>query len=252
MISLFELLKESLNEPKAIFLAGPAGSGKSYVSKQIIPKGYITVNVDDTYEELLKSSGMGMNQKDFNPEQLSQAAKLMGQARKSTTQKYKDLTQELNNIVVDGTGASSNALLKKKSSLEDLGYKTFMVALYVSPYISLERNKSRDRSLLPSIVLRTWRDVNNSLKVYRSEFGDNFVLINNDPDGSKTGFDFENIKKQFLDTSKAVGKPKTPEQLAKSIAEKEKINSDIEELVKVEREFDTIEDAKTKLINFTA
>lgn len=246
------MLKEISESPKAIFLAGPAGSGKSTISKQIIPNSYIIINVDDTYEELLKSSGIGMNQKDFTPDQLSKAAKLMAQARKLSTQQYKELTQGLKDVVVDGTGASSNALLKKKKELEDLGYVTFMVALYVSPFTSLERNKNRDRSLLPSIVLRTWRDVNNSLKVYRSEFGDNFVLINNDPKEVKTGFDEDEIKKLFIDTAKAKGKPKTPEQIAKSMAEKEKINSDIKDLVNVEREFDSVEDAKTKLIKFTS
>jgi len=251
MISLIEMLNEITSSPKAIFLAGPAGSGKSTIAKQIIPNSYIIINVDDTYEELLKSSGIGMNQKDFTPDQLSKAAKLMAQARKQSTQQYKELTQGLKDVVVDGTGASSNALLKKKKELEDLGYSTFMVALYVSPFTSLERNKNRDRSLLPSIVLRTWRDVNNSLKVYRSEFGENFTLINNDPKDAKTGFNKDEIKKLFIDTAKAKGKPKTPEQEAKSIAEKEKINSDIEDLVKVEREFDSVEDAKAKLIKFT-
>ena len=33
MISLVQLLTEASSAPKAIFLAGPAGSGKSYISK---------------------------------------------------------------------------------------------------------------------------------------------------------------------------------------------------------------------------
>lgn len=254
MISLLKLLKEvsTSSTPKAIFLAGPAGSGKSTIAKQIIPDGYLVINVDDTYEELLKTSGIGMNQKDFTPEELSTAAKLMAQARKLTNTQYQELTQGLVNVVIDGTGASSNALLKKKNQLEDLGYKTFMVALFVSPFTSLERNKNRDRSLLPSIILRTWRDVNRSLSVYREEFGGDFVLINNDPDGATTGFDKDSIKKLFIDTAKAKGKPKSQEQMVKSIADKESINSDIQDLVNVEREFDSVDDAKNKLIKFTS
>jgi predicted kinase len=252
MISLLEILKEINTKPKAIFLAGPAGSGKSTIAKQIIPSNYLILNVDDTYEELLKSSGIGMNQKDFSPDQLSTAATLMAQARKLSSKQYQELTQDLKDIVIDGTGASSNALLKKKKELEDLGYETFMVALFVSPITSLERNKNRERSLLPSIILRTWRGVNSSLETYKSEFGTNFVLINNDPKGAETGFDRDEVKRLFIDTAKAVGKPKTPEQLAKSKAEKDKINTDIEDLVNVEREFNSIEDAKDKLITFTS
>ena len=36
MISLIQLLKEMQDGPKAIFLAGPAGSGKSYISSKLI------------------------------------------------------------------------------------------------------------------------------------------------------------------------------------------------------------------------
>ena len=60
MISLVQLLKEVQEKPKAIFLAGPAGSGKSYISKQIIPQSYEIINSDDTYEMLLKTSGIGL------------------------------------------------------------------------------------------------------------------------------------------------------------------------------------------------
>ncbi len=65
MIKLTELLREVMDSPKAIFLAGPAGSGKSYITKQLLPSNFTTINVDDTYEELLKASGLGLKQKDF-------------------------------------------------------------------------------------------------------------------------------------------------------------------------------------------
>jgi len=34
-------------------MAGPAGSGKSYISSKLVPSDFKTINVDDTYEELL-------------------------------------------------------------------------------------------------------------------------------------------------------------------------------------------------------
>lgn len=250
MISLVNLLKEVTSSPKAIFLAGPAGSGKSYISKQLIPSSLTVINVDDTYEELLKKSGLGMAQKDFGPDELSQAAKLMGQAQKITREKYAELTKSLKDVVIDGTGAASKPLLKKKEELEALGYKTFMLALYVSPITSLERNLERERNLLPSIVLRTWRDYNKNISIYREAFGNDFVLINNNPKDAKTDFNPEEIKKKFFDTTKSSGKPKTPEEQAKSAQEKEQLNQDIKDLIQVQNEFDTIDQAKTKINTF--
>jgi dephospho-CoA kinase len=250
MIKLVDLLKEALDKPKAIFLAGPAGSGKSYISKQLVPSSFITINVDDTYEDLLKKSGLGTNIKDFTSDQLAQAAKFMGQAQKITKEKLASLSKEKNNLVIDGTGAAVKPLLKKKEELESLGYDTFMIMIYVSPITSLERNISRDRSLLPSIVLRTWRDVNKNIDEYKSIFGDKIAIINNDPQQAKKGFDVEYIKTKFLDTAKAKGKEKSPEEIEKSQKEKEQLNKDIESLVQKSYDFDTLETAKAKINTF--
>lgn len=221
-------IKEARQTPQAIFMAGPAGAGKSFIAKSLPLSKFQVINIDDTYEELLKASGLGMKQKDFDPEQLSQAAKLMGQAQKSTKEKYAKALENLNDIIIDGTGAASKPLLKKKAELEALGYETMMVMIWVSPITSLERNANRDRSLMPSIVLRTWRDINYNDEIYSKAFGDNFIVINNDPKDADKSFDPQEIKRRFFDTSKAKGKPKTPEELAKAKADIEQLNKDIQ------------------------
>jgi dephospho-CoA kinase len=249
MIKLSTLLKEITSKPKAIFLAGPAGSGKTYISKQLIPSSLKVINSDDTYEELLKASGIGLKQKDFTPDQLSQAAKLQAQARKTTQDKLAQSIEDKNDIVIDGTGAASGPVLKKKQQLEDLGYETLMLMVYVSPLTSLERNAQRDRSLMPGIVLRTWRDVNKNIDIYRQAFGDNFILLDNNPENTNKDFSPELIK-PYTQDSAAVGKPKTPEEMAKSVAEKEALNKEIEVMVKQLPEFDSVDSAKSKIQNF--
>ena len=249
MIKLSTLLKEITGKPKAIFLAGPAGSGKTYISKQLIPSSLKVINSDDTYEELLKASGIGLKQKDFTPDQLSQAAKMQAQARKITQDILSKSMEDKNDIVIDGTGAASNPVLKKKQQLEDLGYETLMLMVYVSPLTSLERNAQRDRSLMPGIVLRTWRDVNKNIDIYRQAFGKNFILLNNNTEDTNQDFSPELIK-PYTQDSAAVGKPKTPEEMAKSKAEKEALNKDIEVMIKKLPEFDSIDSAKSKIQNF--
>jgi predicted AAA+ superfamily ATPase len=55
MIKLRTLLNEINGEgPKAIFMAGPAGAGKSFILEQLNIEGFKTINVDDDFEELLK------------------------------------------------------------------------------------------------------------------------------------------------------------------------------------------------------
>jgi len=243
-------IKEIQNTPQAIFMAGPAGAGKSFISKSLPLSKFHIINVDDTYEELLKASGLGMKQKDFDPEQLSQAAKLMGQAQKATKEKYAKALENLNDIIIDGTGAASRPLLKKKAELEALGYETMMVMIYVSPITSLERNANRERSLMPGIVLRTWRDINQNIDIYKQAFGDNFVLINNDLKDADKSFDPQEIKRRFFDTSKAKGKPKTPEEMAKAKADVEQLNKDINSQLQNIPEFTPVNDAVSKIKAF--
>ena len=243
-------IKEVQQTPQAIFLAGPAGAGKSFISKSLPLSKFQVINVDDTYEELLKASGIGMKQKDFDPEQLSQAAKLMAQAQKTTKEKYAKALENLNDIIIDGTGAASRPLLKKKAELEALGYETMMVMIYVSPITSLERNANRERSLMPGIVLRTWRDINSNIETYEQAFGDNLVVINNDPKDADKSFDPQEIKRRFFDTSKAKGKPKTPEEIEKAKADIAQLNKDIELAIQQQPKFTPAATAVAKIKAF--
>ena len=250
MIGLVSLLKEIQGKPKAIFMAGPAGSGKSYISSKLVPSDFTTINVDDTYEALLKASGIGMKLAQMSPDELKKAGELMGQARKATDTKYQDALKDAKNLLIDSVGGSSKTLLKKKQQLEDLGYQTFMIMTYVSPITSLERNMKRDRSLLPSIVIRSWRDVNKNIDTYKQAFGGDFTLVNLDPDDANKNFDEEYIYQTFIKPLGQVGKEKSPEEIAKSKAETEQIYSDIKQTLNTQPEFDTLEQSQQKITNF--
>ncbi len=245
MIKLITLLLETIIKPKCIFITGPAGSGKSYISDKILPKSFNVINIDKFYEELLKQSGLGLDQKDFNLTQNSTAGKLMNQAVTLSKVKFLDYSKLRENLIIDGTGASSNTLLKKKKYLEDLGYECIMLMIYVSPIVALERNKQRIRSLMPSIILKTWYDINTNIDVYKQEFGDNFILYNNDPKELPKG----NIIQYFQD-SKAENTFKSLEDKAKHLDKINQLIQDIHSLPKIKYNFSSLEQTQQKINNF--
>ena len=169
------------------------------------------------------------------------------------------LAQEIGagkNIVIDGTAASYKKTEQLKNTLEAAGYDVMMVFVYSSLEKSLRKNEDRfersggeDRSLMPSIVLRTWRDVNKSIETYRKEFGNNFILINNNPKDANRDFNIQ-LLRPYLEDSKAKGKPKTPEQEAKSKQQFDELVSDITSSIKQLPKFDTIDSAKSKIKQF--
>tara|TARA_R110000803_G_scaffold9370_2_gene29683 strand:+ start:714 stop:1469 length:756 start_codon:yes stop_codon:yes gene_type:complete len=248
MFKLRALVNEIQGDgPKAIFMAGPAGAGKSFILKKLNIDGFKTINVDDDFEELLQKE---LGKSDFasmSPEELSTAGKLMGTARKTTREKEIASVESLQNIVIDGTGAASRPLLKKKAELESLGYKTFMILIYVSPMTSLKRNADRGRSLPTSAVLSSWKGLSSNIAIYRDEFDDDIIVINNDPEDVDKSYNPEIIRKSFPSPK---GKPKSPEEIEKSKAKKEQLNIEIKELLDAEREFDTFDEAKTKVASF--
>jgi hypothetical protein len=104
--------------------------------------------------------------------------------------------------------------------------------------------------LLPSIVLRSWRDVNKNIDAYKQTFGNNFVLVNNNPEDANKEFNEDYIFKTFIEPLGQVGKEKSPEELAKSKKETEQIYSDIKSSLQSQPDFDTEEQAKQKITNF--
>lgn len=238
MIRLSRLLLEAIGQPIAIFLAGSAGAGKSTFRKEFLDSiaDFKILNVDDEYEPLLQKAGLPLDFRKFKgPEDLSAAGSAMGQAQKIHRSKYEKSKTDMSHIIIDGTGASSKEILKKKKELEDLGYKTAMVLIFVPPDISLSRNIKRGeeggRTLMPSIILKSWSSMFNNIDLYKKEFGKDFMLYKAYESGAELFPDFNpshpEVKKQFFDPFKVKGKEKSPEEREKSNQKIKDLNANI-------------------------
>ena len=170
MVSLLQILKEAVDGPKAIVLAGGAGAGKSYIAKNILgdlkdgkfkPKGssqeFLYLNPDDIVEKKGVSLGAAMGE--FN-------------------QIFQDTTEKNQNLIWDTTGTNVKNTLGK---LQD--YNKFMVMVYTHPIVSILQNKKRDRRLPIEAVLKTWDSVYGNIPEYKKILGDNFNILQNNIPG---------------------------------------------------------------------
>ncbi len=186
---------------KAIFMIGGPGSGKSNIGKglQLGRDGWKVVNQDIFIESEKAKQGLPEIEKDYTKEQRSKRAKIGAAGRKAAEAKMDKYTKAGNGMVIDGTGASYNATMKKVNKLKEQGYEVFMVHAKTSNEVALERNRARkERSLPDFIVEKTQESVNNNIGQYKSDLGDNFIEI--DTETIEYG---KPLPKEFVNDAKA-------------------------------------------------
>ena len=114
----------------AIFVCGSGGSGKSTFIKNYL-NTFIHIDVDIIYERLLIENGLGLKIIDFDLVKTKHSYSLFEQAKIENDELFYNSVFNSKNIVIDGIGRDSNIILNQRKYLENFGYNTFMIMLYV-------------------------------------------------------------------------------------------------------------------------
>ena len=177
-------LQEGVYDPnifKAFFLAGGPGSGKSYVVRRTTGgTGLKVVNSDAAFESLLKKAGLSLK---MPPEEFERKEKVRAHAKELTAKRQANYLDGRLGLIIDCTGRQSSKILRQKSSLEELGYDTYMIFVNTSIDVALQRNEERARSLQSSFVIKSWKDVQSNIGAFNNMFRKGFIVVdNNDAD----------------------------------------------------------------------
>ena len=222
-------------KPRAIFMIGGPGAGKTNVGKglKLGRRGFKVVNQDIALEAMKEEAGLPAEESEYTAEQRSIRSKLGAAAVKAAKEKFNKYISDKNDMVIDGTGASYNATMKKVKELQDAGFEVSMVVANTPLETALERNRARkERSLPDKIVTKTYEQVQESLAKYKQEFGDNLYEINTE--SIKYG---EDLPQDFLDkVYKGVGVSDVQVRSSKSTV-LEEINNLIPEGIETKEQF---------------
>jgi len=186
---------------KAIFMIGGPGSGKTNIGKglELGREGWKVVNQDIFIEGAKKEAGLPESESGYTAEQRSQRAKIGAAGMKAAKDKLKQYTEAGEGMVIDGTGASYKATMKKINDLKAKGYEVHMIHAKTSPEAAKKRNKNRPERSLPSwIVGKTQKSVDKNVEQYKKDFGDKFMEI--DTEQIEYG---KPLPKEFVDMVKS-------------------------------------------------
>lgn len=200
-------INESINDKnilKAVFLAGGPGAGKSFiVGKAFAGTSYKIVNSDELFEYLLKTrqgikdlilagertstdvltkGDVTASALDIDPERKEIHDLQMvyrEDAKKKADGKFFYLINGLLPLIIDGTGANYDKVLKQELILKSFGYDTSMIFVDTTLDVALERNRSRPRSVDDSVVIEKWNEVQENRDDFEKHFGSNFFRVDN-------------------------------------------------------------------------
>ena len=205
MITYDQFLKEGVYDPnifKAVFMAGGPGSGKSFIAgKTAGGLGLKTINSDDAFERILKKEGLSLKmpgpetvEKDWNVPR--------AKAKRVTVKKQDAAVIGRLGLLIDGTGHKYDELTNRAALLLQLGYEASMIFVNTSLEVALYRNEKRPRSVQPSLVKQSWKNVQANMGKYQQFFGPaNFFIVDNN------GFEEDMLEISTKQIRRAISKP---------------------------------------------
>jgi hypothetical protein len=166
MIKLSDIILERSDQPKAVIMAGGAGSGKTYLLNQLGLDSLEQFNPDKYVED--------KDHPYYNK---------LGPAANQTSKDAMAAAEEKTSFVWDTT-ASGAGFQKNLDKLLALGYEVYMVMVYAHPMISYVSNfMARERNIPGDSVFATWRNVYAKIEDFNGQLKGNLSIFVSDRGG---------------------------------------------------------------------
>ncbi len=176
-------LSEGKHDPsifKAVFMAGAPGAGKSFVSDWMAlgPQlGYKVINSDKEFTRYMKEAGLTDDKGAviLDPKRSFERGVIRSVAKRHTQAKQRHALIGRLGLVIDGTAANAEKIIKQKKFLETLGYECAMVYVNVPLEMSIASDKKRgeagDRSIGPEMITQKYNELDTGIPKLIKAFG---------------------------------------------------------------------------------
>ena len=221
-------LLEGVYDPgifKAFFLAGGAGSGKSYSAEKATgsaagkfewhpsmdtnkmkpgktgPYGLKVVNSDEQLEFGLMKAKMHSDMTKYSDDETMEKERIRKKGKKITKKREQLWINGRLGLIIDGTAKNPIKLSTKIKKLTDVGYDCYMIFVNTSLDVALQNNAGRKRRLKDEVVTATWTEVQRVKEQLANLFPGGFVEIVNNRAGEDV------FRKSFVEIGKLMKRP---------------------------------------------
>jgi len=220
-------LLEGVYDPgifKAFYLAGGAGSGKSYAAEKATgsaagkfewgatkakrpkpgktgPYGLKVVNSDEQLEFGLMKAKMHSDMTKYSDAETMEKERIRKKGKKITKKREQLWINGRLGLIIDGTAKNPLKLSVTKQDLEAVGYSTYMIFVNTSLDIALQQNAGRKRRLKDEVIRTTWAEVQQVKDQLANLFPGRFVEIINNRAGEDV------FRKAFVEVGKLIKRP---------------------------------------------
>ena len=221
-----QMIVEGVYDPgifKAFFLAGGAGSGKSYSAEKATgsaagkfewhdsmakikpgktgPYGLKVVNSDEQLEFGLMKAKMHTDMTKYSDAETMEKERIREKGKKITKKREQLWINGRLGLIIDGTAKNPLKLSVVKQDLEAVGYSTYMIFVNTSLDIALQQNAGRKRRLKDEVIRATWEEVQKVKDQIANLFPGRFVEIVNNRAGEDV------FRKSFVEIGKLIKRP---------------------------------------------
>ena len=234
-----QTLLEGVYDPgifKAFFLAGGAGSGKSYSAEKATgsaagkfqwhddmntreltpgktgPYGLKVVNSDEQLEFGLMKAKMHSDMTKYSDAETMEKERIRKKGKTITKKREQLWINGRLGLVIDGTAKNPNKLSVQIKTLTDVGYSCYMIFVNTSLDMALAGNAGRARKLTDETVRATWEEVQRVKDQLANLFPGGFVEIENNREGEDV------FRKAFVEIGKLIKRPPSSPQAKAWIA----------------------------------
>ncbi len=171
-----------------VVLLGIPGSGKTFVSNNLIDLQNVRIfNVDSERELMAKKMNIDLSNPIGNREILKYTHRQMDPRNRTVRvlKNFLQTTKSLTNIIYDTVGTHQELMREIVTLANNIGYTTTLIYVKCDLRVALTRNKNRNRVLDDSTIIQYYNIIEESFNDLKSIYDRVWIVDNNSENNIK-------------------------------------------------------------------